>query len=458
MPNLDGLPTAAQILLETDQLASLFKAQWPVYGLGPSSGVGSTDVNGQSNTMAVKGDVVRTTILGDGTTTYPGLGSPAQSQAISGSLTSLYNNLRVDTFWKKNGQTLVQQLDRWVSSNIPSTWSFSNRNNGHKFDLWLQYLNALTTGTPATPGAAGVITAVNNASGQLPMNTASGSCPFVCHCLVGASDWLTSQHSAEATRVALVGTQNAYSYQIAGTVPVGTTKVRIMRGLFGGSTGGPYYFSQDVEVTAGASYPAILILTPDNSLNRFVQPPVFGSCLLAPEFATIFALPWSSTASDGTGLKFSSGGMLSPQNIFLPPATEFQGLGNPLASSVLDTVTITGATTFTQVAGAPYVTNVAGSNIQGYLGATGIRARVTTVLNGTLLTLTISYTYLDITNGAVVQTGGVLVSGASSGTAVGSIAAFTLPANTILLSCTVTAKTGTSTSGAVVIEPTTRAY
>jgi hypothetical protein len=230
--------------------------------------------------------------------------------------------------------------------------------------------------------------------------------------------------------------------------------VRIYRGYFSGGAG-IYFYDQDVSVTAGAAYPAIKILTPDNALRTDATPPGYASCLMTPEFATIFALAFAASvggalgafgAGPGAGgvLNYAANSMLSPGNIALGRSDGFIGVGNPPSSAIFGTHTLGPG----YVAGSIQSVNNSLSNVQGFVGAIGtLQARVVTALNGTC-TPTVTYSYVSAGGSGSAS----LALSAMSGTPLGSTATGAIPAGRIVTAITAVTTTGTASSGAFVLE------
>jgi hypothetical protein len=247
--------------------------------------------------------------------------------------------------------------------------------------------------------------------------------------------------------------QNGYSYQIAGTVPSGVSKVRLYRSLYGAASGGPYAWVMDAPVAAGSSYPAIALTAPDSAIRQDWQPPSWAVYLQAPETALLFGLAFAMSSAGS--LVYSANGQLNPLNVALGPATGQLGSGNTPATGLFGMF----------ILGTGYTANsfqaANTGNIQGFAGGTGIQARVTTALNSASWTPTIAYTYFDATHGwgnAQTQAGLTPSAGLTTG-AVGDLITFSVPAGRIVQTAGVTAQSGSATSGALVFEsPQVRAY
>ena len=457
---MDGMPTAAQLLVYADNLAALFKASYGAFGLG---------VPGESNTFASLAKTTQTAIMGDGSSTY-GIGAPKWQAAVSSTLSNLTTNCRLDAFWSRY-RPLMTALDSLVKNNLPSSWSYqTTANQSHVLDFELTRKNAINPNTPATPTSAGTLVGTSVASGAIP-NVSAANAPRVVYTLVSPFDYIESLPSPESTQVSITGTNNAYTLSISGTVPSNVAKVRVYRSYIGGATGA-YFWDQDVPVSGGLAYPTITIQQADATLRADIAPPSWMSCLVVPEFASLFALSFAglvggsgplgfglatTQASNATGLQLSQPHMLSPLNVLAGPASGYLGIGNAQQTAVFGVSSITASNTQTYTSGALQTTNAAAANVQGFAGAAGIQARVTSTLSAGC-TVTISYTYLDASHGQVVQTG-TRTSSAFSGTAVGTtvpIVPIELPSR-LILSATVTAISGAA-SGAFAVEPLIRTY
>ena len=435
--SITGAPTAAQIALYTDARAKVLEGAYPLLGMaGP----------GETGTLAALEAAALTAILGDGTSGSPGLGSPAWQGLVSDALKSAAAGARYDSLFARQS-LLMRTLDDLVQGALPSGWRFGAP---RPFDAHLTRLNG-AAGAPATPAAAGTLTAVQNSAGALP-STSSGSAPRILHTLVGSNDELESLPTTEAVQVAIAGANNSYTYQIAGTVPSGIRKVRIYRSSFG-SSGAPYGWDQDAAVSAGSAYPAIAILQPDSLLRMDWQPPAWMQCALRPAAAALFALAYSAALASGGLIQFSSSGMLSPGNILLAPANGFIGIGNPTQGALFAQSHLTALNTSVSVPGGIQLLNSPAQNMQGFAGAIGLRARCIAALNGTL-TPTITITYCDAAHGwgSAQTTGGLTPSTSFSTGAVGDTAVYTIPAGQLVQAISETAVSGTATSGSWVYE------
>ncbi len=437
MPITSTAPSAAQAALYADACGRVLEGAYTLLGLG---------LPGESGTLAALENAAQASIMGNGTGLNPGLGQPVWQGLVSGALNSASAGARYDSLFARQA-ILMRTLDDLVQSALPNGWQFGAR---RPFDGHLMRLNGAVN-VPATPPAAGVLTAAQSAAGALP-TTISGLAPRVVHTLVGSTDELESLSTAEAVQVAISGVNNSYTYQIAGTVPSGIRKVRVYRSLFG-SSGAPYGWDQDVSVTASSAYPPITLLQPDATLRTDWQPPAWMQCGMRPAFAALFALAYSSASIAGGLIGFNASGMLSPGNILLGSANGYIGIGNPPQSATFGQSALTALNTSAFTAGSFQSVNSAAQNLQGFAGAAGIRARCISALNGSL-TPTLTITYYNAANGwgSAQTASGVTPSAGFSTGVVGDTAVFTIPAGRIVQAVTETGVSGTATTGAWVYE------
>jgi len=389
---------------------------------------------GETGTVAAADAAAYAAIMGDGTTANPGLGNANWQNLIANGLLSAKGYARYD-YWASKQATLMRTMDDIVSGALPASTKFAA---ARYLDGWLTRLNGANGTAPATPAAPGVLTAVTNGGGALP-TTSSGAAPRVVHTLVGGTDEYESLPGAEATQVAIAGVNNAYSYQIAGNVPTGVVKVRMYRSPFGAS-GAPYNWDQDVRVTAGGPYPAILIFQSDSTLRTDYLPPSWLQCVQRPSAAGLFALAYATNPPGGAlgaVMQMSASGMLSPNNVVVGSSTKFVGVGNTKQGVVLGSSVITALNTSTYTAGGLQVANNAGLNVQGFAGAMGLQAMCTTALTGTL-TPTISYQYYAAATGyGSAQASGSVTPASSFGSpTVGTVISWTIPAGRLILRVT----------------------
>ena len=437
-----------QIQAILDPLGTVLENCYGSLGLG---------LSGETTTAAYFAELVKTSIVGDGATSY-GIGNNL-AQTLTGACDALLARVRWDAMFSNLGRAFVSGIDSQIQSNVPTGWNLSSALYPHYLNNSLLRMNAAHTGVPTTPGSAGTLTAGNNASGAIAL-CSSGNAPYCCHTLIGTNEWDESLPSPTATQVALTGSNNAYTYQIAGTVPTGVTAVKIYRSPVAGSSSNLGY-DQKVAVTAGAAYPAITILQSDSRLAMSWQPPGWLSCLLKPSSACIVALAYA-VSGGGTGflsqtpgaplagqiLTLNSVNMLTPANVALTYSNAFLGLGNnavPQTAILGTTVVGTGFT-----AGVIQTTNNASSSIQGFGGATKVQARVIGTLNAAGTTA-ITYQYYDAAHGYGSVQSATASAVSFSGTAVGSTAVYSIPAGRLVIAVTADTVSGI-TSGTYLIE------
>lgn len=441
MASMNALPSAAQMILYTDARGKVLELGAPLFGLG---------LPGETGTLAAQEALALAAILGDGSGANPGLGSALWQQMVTSDLKSAGGYARYD-YWASRQSNLMRTLDSLVQNGLPNGMVFAA---ARPTDGWLTRLNG-AYGVPTTPPAAGALTAVQNAAGALPPATA-GAAPRVVHTLVGATDEYESLPTGEATQVALTGANNAYTYQIAGTVPAGVRKVRLYRSLFGAPAGGPYFWDQDVAVTPGAAYPAMQILQGDANLRTDFSPPSWMQCLLRPSAAALFALAFATLPQGGQvgqPLAYALNGMISPGNVALGPENSYLGVGNTPQSATFGAGLLTGVGVSSSTPGNIQTINNFQTDVQGFAGAMGLQARCTAALNGTL-TPTLSYTYYDAAHGwGNLQTvSGITPTSAFNMSPMGAVLRFPIPAGQVIRSVTETGVAGTASSGAWIYE------
>lgn len=451
---ITGATRPNQVVTYFDALASVLKTAYPSMGLA---------LNGEVGTMAAVAQAMRVTLMGDGTTTHPGLGSAQLQSKISQYIDAIVLACRYDNFFKQTCQTLVGVMDTVILQNLPPGWQFVGGTGAvaHALDAHLLRLNACNADCPTTPTDAGVLTASYNVDGALP-SADTDSAPTITHTLVGTYDYQESLPAPSATVAPITGAANSYAYQIPGVVPAGVKKIRIYRTLFDDPTGTLYWCKDYATgLTTGAAYPAIPIYEPDSLLRQDWSPPSWLSCLMVPEAAALFALTYATLqtapGAQRAPLVFDPTGMLSATNVALGPANGFIGIGNPEQSSLFGTTTL--GTGF--VSSTIQTENNAALNVQGFLGALAVQARITQALNGTRLPK-ITYTYVDEAGGfntVKTETTHQDATTAFPDGNVGSVAVWTPPPGRLILSVTEAEASGTASSGAYVYESTAiRAY
>jgi hypothetical protein len=437
-----AIPVAATDVItildsKSKELASIYTA----LGLGLAGEVGTA-----AATVALSNK----SILGNGSAAFPGIANAELKASLSAVLSTTVQRLRWDTLFQGIGGAAVKALDAQVLATVPAGWTLTGPGSPHPLNNYLLRANGAHAGAPAAPAAAGTLTGTTTAAGAMPLTTA-GNAPRFVHTLVGANEWDESLPSAEATQVALTGSMNAYSYQIGGNVPAGVTAVKLYRGYFLGGVGF-YYLDQKVAVTATAAFPALVATQSDAALNAGWSPPAWLSCLLRPEAAALVALAYAITGQTGIPvgqpMPIVAANMTNPANVLLGPSNGFLGLGNP----------VQGAQFGLRIVGSAFASGVistlnnAPTGIQGFAGAIGLQARVTTPLDAAG-TLSMTYAYYDAAHGyGNVQTA-TTAAVAFSGTGVGSLAVPVIPAGRLVISVSADAPTG-QTSGAWIWEAT----
>jgi len=412
----------------------------------PSLGIGKTGEVGTGASLAIAG---KKAILGDDT--VMGIGNNDLKASLANALDGAIQGLRFDTLFQRIARSVISTLDTQIKNSLPSGWTLSSRGSLHYLDNWLLRANAAHTGVPATPAAAGVLAATTTSAGSMPL-TISGNAPRILHTLSGANRWDESLPSAEATQVALVGSQNSYTYQIAGNVPAGVYFITVYRSLFA-SAGAPYGYDQQIAVTPGSPYPAISVVQSDASLVMKWNPPSWLSCPQRPEAAAIMALAYALSGASGieagVPLALLAGNMMSPANVLLGPSDGFLGLGNTVQGGQFGGRTIGSA----YVPGVISTANNAGTGVQGFTGAIGLQARVTSALD-VAGTISATYTYYDAAHGyGVAQGPATTTAVAFPGVGVGSKAVMVIPAGRLVLSVSADTPSGQS-SGSYVWEAT----
>lgn len=434
MGNYNGALTAAQIITETDGWAAVLATCYSALGLG---------VPGENGTASAAANALKTLTVGDGTSSNPGLGN-IYAQNISPSLDGVLNGIRWDSLIARLFRTLVSAADAQILQNVPSGWTFTSSTYPHLLNNQLLRSNAAHTGVPGTPATAGTLTSTNVAGGALPV-VVSGSAPRVVHTLVGTNKWDESLPCPEATQVAIAGNNNSYTYQVAGTVPVGVTALNLYRGLVGG-VAGTYYLDQTIVVTPGSAYPAVIISKPDSTLRQDWLPPAWLSCLIKPETSAIIGLAYSTQGFQVTsGPNFTAANMVTPQNTALNPGSLFQGRGNPSGSQIFGTTVI--GTGFTP--GSFPTVNNATNGVQGFAGTTKLQCRVTSVMNANA-GVSLTYSYYDAAHGfGTAQT--ATITGTFGAATVGTVLTLSVPAGRLVYAVTADSPS-IAASGTYVIE------
>lgn len=458
----------SQIKKAMDYMASWLKAGYALLGKGEPSETQDSSNNTlpitSVTTLGGKAKLLNALFAGDGTSNNAGIGNAQlqasvayaaqQLQQVSQWPDTVSRNFR--PYLEALKGSIVGNLPRWTDATTRAqvVWNFSpSAGITNPLDAALTRMNANSTSTPITPTYNPAVTAVNNANGAIP--TGSGCVIVFTH--VGfvtstttTADYLESLPSGELTAAALTGANNAWQIAGGGTVPSGVSKVRVYRTKLGQGTGSPKFWDQDVAVTAGTAYPAIILTQPDSLLRQDLQPPAWCSVMVTPEAAAIVASCYSGQrkgqgATAYGSLKPLSSMMLTPRNVVLAPSNGLLGQNNPPSSGLFGSWL---STVFT--AGSMRTANNADSGLQGFGGAFGIQLRTTTAMNANA-GVTITYTYLDQSLGGYGTPASQVATAVTLNSALGSTIAVAVTAGRLVLSVTACTVTG-ATTGAFVIE------
>ena len=432
--------SASDAIIVLDNKAKELASIYAALGLGLAGEVGTASAIAAGTIKAIQGD---------GSTAY-GLANADLKAALANGCNTTVQRLRWDALFQQIGGFAVKVLDAQIKASLPAGWTLAGPGSLHLLNSWLLRINGAHAATPATPAAAGTLTATTSAAGAMPLALAANA-PRVVHTLGGTNEWDESLPSPEAAQVALTATQNGYSYQIAGPVPAGINWIKTYRGFFLG-VAGVYYFDQKVTVTPGAAYPAVLITQPDAALLTGWTSPSWLSCVLRPEAAAIIALTYAVAGQIGVpvgqALPISAINMVDPANVLVGPSNAFLGLGNNTAPQGAQFGSRTIGSAF--AVGALSQSNNAATGVQGFAGAIGLRARVTAALD-VAGTIACTYSYYDAAHGfGNVQTA-TTAAAAFSGTAIGSLAVMVIPAGRLVIAITADTPTGQA-SGSYVWE------
>lgn len=448
MGTFNGPLSAAQLITAFDQIGGLLESCYGTLGLG---------IAGETGTASAAANQAKTAIVGDGTSSNPGLGNIYQ-QIVSGSADGAAANLRWDALFSKLGNPFVSKADTQISNNVPAGWLLTNSSSIHYLNNYLLRLNAAHTGVPTTPVSAPTLT--QTTGGALP-NFAMGNCPRVVVTYCGANEYDESLPSAPATQIACTGANNALTVSISGTVPAGVTLVKVYRGFVAGGVG-IWFFDQRVPVIAGqlfSSFP-ITCTQPDSALLTDFVPPVWLSCLFKPAAACLVALAYSVTGGGNSFLSAAPGApvsgkpisllspnMLTPANVALGPSNGFLGLGNNYATqgAVFGTTVIGSGYT----AGAIQTANNASAGLQGFAGTTLLRCRITSICNAAP-TVSLTYSYYDAAHGfGTLQS--TTIGGTFGSAAVGTVLNLAVPAGRLVYAVTADSPSGAA-SGTYLVE------
>lgn len=425
----NGLPSSTDLQIYCDAMASIFKYIKTPLGLGLSSESGTPSI-------AYQAQLCQQLIEGDGSTIYGIANAPLQSGAVQ-DLKNIYLNSRYDVYSSGQFRNRINALDQAISTNLPkvltsgaySSWNLTSTGL-HPFDSWLHRINGNDTNAPAKPTGTPVLTATTG--GAIQSNIAGGVAPRFVYTFVGANDWWESLPSTVATQVALNPTQNAYTVTgIQNPIPTGVTKIRLYRGLVSGGAG-VYYWVTDIPCAAGLAPPSITLIQPDISLRQDVVPPSYASCLMLPEFATLFSICYgnlsSSSADVTSGFQFSSNSFLGHTVVAAGRVDQILGYNNTQSSGTFATWAST-----TKTFGALLQSNDYTQGLQGYVGAANsVQARVTSVLDANAVLTSIGYHYLDSTH--QTPTTGTITGPLTLNLALGSTVDLAIPGGQIVTS------------------------
>lgn len=434
-----GLPSAADILLEMDALGSIFKGQYANIGVFAES---------ETTTLAGLTRVARNKIMGDGTTTYPGLANTDMQKIAADTMKTAVGRARYD-LWFQQYSPIFTGLDNLVKTNVPTGWNWSSSAGNRPLDLWLIYLNACNANTPVAPTFTPSLSGTTVAAGAIGQ---SGVTRVKCCYQSSSGDWLVGLPCTASSTITLTGKQNAITFTPAGNSTV-TGYLLVFRQLLGAGAGDAYYFDQRVAVTNGVAHPAITMTQADQQLNLSLSPPSWLQCPLLPEEAFLYvdsyaAQPFAQGALAGF-FTYDSRAFLTPSNVSLNPANTFLGLGNPAASGELGRWVDTALTV-----GSPATANDAMNVIQGFAGAMGgdLQFRVAGVLNASSVNPSITYDYYDSTHPVSGSAQSATTAAAGTlNTAVGSTLTVDVPAGRLVTAITAVSIPTTAT-GTIVIE------
>ncbi|MCX6359794.1 MAG: hypothetical protein NT029_08315 [Armatimonadetes bacterium] len=440
-----GLPTAGAIVTVLDGLGAWFKRLPAAHGLGQASESGA-------GTIGYYGMQALASILGDGSSGTPGIDSPDLQTHLQSGLNTLALNSRYDVIGATLCRQMLTGLDQFIVQRAPAGWSLIGTSVG-ALDALLLRMNGVSASAPAPTADTPTLTPATG--GAIPENS-TGSRVQVS--LVGASDWLESLPSTASTQVAMAAPKSAYTLAgLSGNVPVGVTKLRVYRQLQGAGAGDPYYWYQDVAVTAGTAWSTytMTLRQPDMGLRLDIQPPSWLQAMALPEAAALMALAYGSlTPGAGAGAAMAYQAMMDPSNVALNPGTDFLGVGTPAAAALFGSKVLGGAWTNGTIQTANDLTVAPG--IQGFAGSSGgLQARVTATLSGgsAAVITAITYTYYDATHppSGTVQTATVTGLSVSLADAIGSTADLGIPAGRLVKTVTALTVTG-RTTGTILIE------
>ncbi len=433
---ITNMPTGTDIIAVTDPYAAVVNVAYNSLGVGLSN---------ETNTAAY----------------YAAQARQAIEQAFPGAINTIntFTGLpHYDRMLKAGAYALFGALESQVNGNLPVGWNFGITNGVvHTLDSWMQRINGTALAAIAGATAAPVIAATGVQGGQIP-NCTSAYCPLVQFTYVGAYDHIETLPTPSSAGVAISGNANALNVTIPGPIPSGITKVRMYRTLVGQSS--PLCWAGDVAVTVGATNTVVTLSAGDQSLRSDINPPSWISYLWRPETAFLYNLAWSSSQASVYSssdlfapLTPSSVGMASANVVSMNPVNMFIGVGNNITPSSYAFGLMQVGSAYS-ASGFPLGLNNNIAYNQGFIGATGIRARSLVNLNGTY-TPTISYTYYNASNplsGAALTQASATPTAGFAGTGVGEIITWNIPAGTVVTSINQTSATGTATAGQFIYE------
>ncbi len=436
-----GLPTPAAVAKVLDAAGRWLKYGYSTVGRGQS----------ETTTLAAYAQQARTEIMGDGTTSNPGIDS-AQLQTL---LAAALNNAPIYARYDVQAQTLwgpiVRTLESWILQALPSGWNWTS-GGLHALDAYLRRCNANNSETPTRPVQATVPTLVGATGGSL----ATGVNYQAAYTYIGAGDYMESAPSATTIATALTGFNSGFTLgNLPATVPSGVTACRVYRtmgGVAGAADFSNYYYEREVAQTAGAAFATMACSVPDVALRTDIRPPQFASALMGPEQATVYALAFASLSQTAAGtygpMTWQQYGMLRPSNCVLNPANGYLGPDNPAVDGILAQWAST-----TKTYGTLRSTSSYSAGLLGWVGAYGVRARVTSALNAAVNngSMTVTYNYLDVDNPSTPATGATVTPAGGLAATLGSVLDVGIPAGRIVTAITSVVLTGPAT-GTIVWE------
>ena len=447
-----GIPSGADILLILDRLGTWFQREYSAHGLGLAS-------EASAETIAYDAQAALSGIMGDGTTSNPGIANSKLKAMLDAPLRSIVRGSRYDvqtqTFMSGFGTGLIGAIEQLIANSLPAGMKFVVSGvNSHALDTWLIRLNANDPGVPATPSYTLSSTAATGGSAGPCGGSGDPTAPRVKITGVGTYDWQETQPTSGVSLATLTAPNCAWTLGgLTGNVPSGWKKINIYRQLLGASSGDAYYYDQSVSVNAGDPWSGytITLKNDDFALRQDYSPPSWLQAMLLPEESFLFAVAFAALSqgnlNQNSPLSFQA--MISPSNVAINPANGFLGLKNPSTTGVFRSW-VSGS----QVAGGITAANDTTQNIQGFGGAAGgLQARVTIALSGgsSCVLTGWTYTYLDASNPTTPQTATITGQSLALSDAVGQTADLSIPAGRLVLTVTSVTVTG-RTTGTIIIE------